>query len=127
MNLEDNKMEIGKVSAGFPFDVKNESTSIGPKRTGEVKGEDKQLVSQNENGNKSKQQQLADVVKSMNDFLQPTQSHLEFEMHEKLNEYYVKIINNHTKEVIREIPSKKMLDAHAAMKEFLGLIIDKKL
>jgi len=48
-------------------------------------------------------------------------------MHEKLGEYYVQIIDEETKEVIREVPPKKMLDLYAAMAERIGLIINEKI
>ncbi|MDW2876655.1 MULTISPECIES: flagellar protein FlaG [Bacillaceae] len=67
------------------------------------------------------------VVASINDFLKPANSHLKFEFHEDLKEYYVTIVDDSTKEVIKEIPSKKLLDMYSAMKEYLGLLVDKKI
>ncbi|MEF7565025.1 flagellar protein FlaG [Bacillus infantis] len=67
------------------------------------------------------------VVTSINDFLKPANSHLKFEFHEDLKEYYVTIVDDNTKEVIKEIPSKKLLDMYSAMKEYLGLLVDKKI
>ncbi|MGM0876465.1 MAG: flagellar protein FlaG [Bacillota bacterium] len=72
-------------------------------------------------------EELEKVINSINEFLQPSNTHIKFELHEKLNEYYVKVVDNHTQEVVREIPSKKWLDIYASMTEFLGLIIDKKI
>ncbi|MFC5467068.1 flagellar protein FlaG [Lederbergia graminis] len=70
---------------------------------------------------------VRNVVNSMNDFLVASpNTHLKFEFHEQLDEYYVTLINEETKEVVREIPPKKMLDMFAAMTEFLGLMVDKK-
>ena len=48
-----------------------------------------------------------------------------FVLHEKLGEYYVKVVDNRTEEVVREIPPKEWLDFYAAMAEFMGLIVDK--
>jgi len=70
---------------------------------------------------------LEKVVKSMNDFLQPTNTHIKFELHEELNEYYVTVVDNQTNEVVREIPSKKLLDIYSKMTEFMGLLFDKKI
>ncbi|MDS9470333.1 flagellar protein FlaG [Sporosarcina pasteurii] len=67
------------------------------------------------------------MTESINQFLTSTDSHLKFELHEELNEYYVKIVNTKTDEVIREIPSKKLMDVHAALKEFVGLLVDQKI
>ncbi|GGJ64269.1 flagellar protein FlaG [Anoxybacillus voinovskiensis] len=71
--------------------------------------------------------QLENIIKGMNEFLQPSQTSLKFELHDELKEYYVQIVDERTKEVIREIPPKKLLDMYAAMMEFVGLIVDKKI
>jgi flagellar protein FlaG len=70
---------------------------------------------------------LEDIVSSMNEFLQPSHTSIKFELHDKLNEYYVTVVDDRTHEVLKEIPSKKLLDIYAAMTEFLGLIVDKKI
>jgi flagellar protein FlaG len=70
---------------------------------------------------------LEKLVKGMNDSLKPLNTSLKFEMHEELNEYYVKIVDNLTQEVVKEIPSKKVLDMYAAMTKFMGLLVDKKI
>jgi flagellar protein FlaG len=68
-----------------------------------------------------------EIVDGMNKIMEASPTALKFEFHEKLNEYYVKIIDEKTKETVREIPSKKMLDFYAAMTEFIGLMVDKKI
>lgn len=78
-------------------------------------------------GRKPNKEQLNEVIESMNAFMLPTHTSLKFELHEELNDYYVTIIDDDTKEVVREIPSKKMLDMYATMKEFMGLVIDEKI
>lgn len=72
-------------------------------------------------------EQLEKAVKGINDFIETSNTHIQFKLHEKLNEYYVTVVDNDTKEVVREIPSKKVLDVYAAMTEFIGLIVDKKI
>ncbi|WP_139491166.1 flagellar protein FlaG [Brevibacillus dissolubilis] len=62
----------------------------------------------------------------LNKWLTVNNSHLKFTYHEKLNEYYVQIVNEHD-EVVREIPSRKMMDTIAKMYEMIGLLVDKKL
>lgn len=79
------------------------------------------------NLNSSEKDKVAKVVDSLNDFLTPTQTSLKFEFHDKLNEYYVTLVDEKTKEVVKEIPSKKMLDFYAAMTEFIGVMMDKKI
>ncbi|KIL46580.1 flagellar protein FlaG [Jeotgalibacillus alimentarius] len=72
------------------------------------------------------QAEILKAVQGMNDFLKPTNSHLKFEFHEDLGEYYVTVVDEITKEVIKEIPSKKLLDSYAAMTEYLGILMDHK-
>lgn len=67
---------------------------------------------------------LESLMNSLNEFIQPAHTSIKFQLHDKLEEYYVQVINDDTKEVIREIPSEKMLDIYAAMKEYLGLMVD---
>ncbi|TXC90983.1 flagellar protein FlaG [Metabacillus litoralis] len=72
-------------------------------------------------------EKLEEVIHGLNNFLIPTtNTALKFELHEELNTYYVKVIDENSKEIIREIPSKKLLDIYASMTEFLGLAVDKK-
>jgi flagellar protein FlaG len=72
-------------------------------------------------------EKVEDVVQGMNEFLHASNTHLKFEFHDKLQEYYVTIVDEQTKEVVREIPAKKILDMYAAMTEFVGLMVDKKI
>lgn len=67
------------------------------------------------------------MVVDMNKFLGSASSQLKFQFHDELNEYYVTVVDGITDEVIREIPSKKLLDIHAAMREFVGLFVDRKI
>jgi flagellar protein FlaG len=72
------------------------------------------------------QEKLQNVIQGMNEFLSASNTHLKFEFHDRLKEYYVTIVDDVTKEVVREIPAKKMLDMYAAMTEFVGLMVDQK-
>lgn len=66
------------------------------------------------------------VVNSMNEFVKASNTHLKFQFHDELKEYFVTIVDNTTNEVVKEIPSKKMMDMYAAMTEFLGILVDRK-
>ncbi|WP_066055930.1 flagellar protein FlaG [Robertmurraya korlensis] len=87
----------------------------------------KPKVDSEERLNPNEKDKVAKVVDSLNDFLIPSHTSLKFEFHDKLNEYYVTLVDDNTKEVVKEIPSKKMLDFYAAMTEFIGVMIDKKI
>jgi flagellar protein FlaG len=82
---------------------------------------------QNINAMNNNKQEVNEVVESMNKFLQASHTSLKFVLHEKLNEYYVTVVDDISQEVVKEIPSKKLLDVYAAMTEFIGLVVDKKI
>jgi len=67
------------------------------------------------------------MIEGLNEFLKPTQTSLKFQFHDKLNEFYVEIIDSETKEVVKEIPPKKLLDMYASMMERLGIFVDHKI
>ena len=83
-----------------------------------------QSVESNDSPTKEKVQE---VTESLNTFLNPTHTAVRFEYHEKLDEYYVKVVDDITNETIREIPPKKLLDFYAAMTEFVGIMVDEKI
>jgi len=66
------------------------------------------------------------VISKLNEFIEPVRTNLKFELHEKLNDYYVTVVDSTTNEKIREIPPKKFLDMYAEMIERMGLLIDEK-
>ncbi|GGA18533.1 hypothetical protein GCM10011384_04590 [Psychrobacillus lasiicapitis] len=67
------------------------------------------------------------MTESMNKFLETTSTELRFKYHEQLDTYYMTLIDTKTEEVVREIPAKKILDMYAAMQDFMGLFVDKKI
>ncbi|MFC7373000.1 flagellar protein FlaG [Fictibacillus iocasae] len=67
------------------------------------------------------------TIEGINEFLKSSHTSTRFVLHEKLNDYYVQIVDDATKEIMKEIPSKKFLDLYAEMIERVGLFIDKKI
>jgi len=67
------------------------------------------------------------MTESLNDFLETTSTKLRYEFHEKLEKYYVTLVDSETDQVVREIPNKKLMDMYASMLDFIGILIDKKI
>ena len=67
------------------------------------------------------------MTESINRFMETTNTNLRFQYHEDLKEYYVTIVDSKTNELVKEIPSKKLMDIYAAMRDFLGLMVDHKI
>ena len=68
---------------------------------------------------------LDKAVNKLNKFLEDDKTHAEYSVHEELNTLMIKIVDDVTKEVIMEVPPKKILDMVASMCKQFGLL-DKK-
>lgn len=66
------------------------------------------------------------AVGKINKLLEGQGSHLQYEKHDVLNQMIIRVIDNNTNEVIKEIPSKKILDMVAKMCEMAGILMYKK-
>jgi flagellar protein FlaG len=60
------------------------------------------------------------------EMLQKKNTHLNFSVHEETDRVMVRITDQETGDVIREIPSKEFLDLAAKLQEMVGLMFDMK-
>ena len=67
---------------------------------------------------------LEEKIDDMNDIMETLDEKLSFELHDKTETIMTQIIDIKTKEVIKEMPPKEMLDLAARIHEMVGLIID---
>ncbi|MFX3675303.1 MAG: flagellar protein FlaG [Paenisporosarcina sp.] len=80
-----------------------------------------------ENQNHLPAEKAKKMTESINSFMETTNTNLRFQFHEELKEYYVTIVDSKTNELVKEIPSKKLMDIYATMRDFLGLMVDHKI
>ncbi|MGP4040704.1 flagellar protein FlaG [Gracilibacillus sp. D59] len=121
-------MEVGKMITGSPLMQQSESTLEQSTSARERSNNHEQAKQQLLNGNDElNKEQLQSMVDGLNSFLEPSYTDIRYEFHEKLDRYYVTLVDQDTKEVIREIPPKKMLDVYASMAELMGFIVDEKI
>lgn len=73
-----------------------------------------------------KEADIAKAVDKLNKFLQDDNTTAEYEVHEVFGDIMIKIVDNDTKEVIMEVPPRKILDLVAKMCEMAGVLVDKK-
>ncbi|NLG33119.1 MAG: flagellar protein FlaG [Syntrophomonadaceae bacterium] len=66
------------------------------------------------------------AVDDANRALQILNTRLQFSIHEETKQIMVKVIDETNKEIIREIPPEKLLDALAKMWELVGILVDEK-
>lgn len=72
-------------------------------------------VKNNKKNEEYDKNELDDALKKINRFLKDEHTHAEYSYHKEMNTMMIKIINEDTKEVILEIPPKKILDMVASM------------
>jgi len=100
-----------------------ESSTVGSQREPLVKAPLSQAVA-------DKPVLEADVKKAVDGanralVMQGSNETISFTYEEKLNQLYVQIRDQNTGEVVREIPSKDFIRNQVAMREMIGLILDK--
>jgi len=66
------------------------------------------------------------AVEEINQKIRPTRTSCQFSYHEETNRISIKVIDDSTDEVIREIPPEKTLDMIAKTLELEGILVDEK-
>jgi len=72
------------------------------------------------------ERKLIEVIEKANPEFVGKDTNVRFSIHEKTKEIMIKIIDSETEEVLKEIPSEKILDMVAHMMENSGFFIDKR-
>ncbi|HEX3010710.1 MAG TPA: flagellar protein FlaG [Syntrophomonadaceae bacterium] len=91
----------------------------------DVSGKNNQQA-QNDKDTMVKTEDIAEAIKEVNKKLTFHNKRLQFSVHDKTKQIMVKVVDELTGEVIREIPPKKVLDMVAMTWEEIGLLVDEK-
>ncbi len=126
-------MKVEGVSAIRPA-VRNSSEIDNRKRIRQFKESEENMkktiaeaVNEQIDKTASKEQEFIKTVEKANTALKGMDKRFEFSIHEATNEIMVKVIDDATDEIIREIPPEKILDMVAKMWELVGIMIDRKI
>ncbi|MBM7570236.1 flagellar protein FlaG [Aquibacillus albus] len=124
-------MNVGKIISGSQLLQRAENIEFPTSARDRSITENQVMKIREENlqGNYSEElnhEEAKTLVESLNKFLEPTYTDLKFEFHEKLEKYYVTVVDPESEEVIKEIPPRKLLDVYASMAELMGFIVDEK-
>ena len=79
-----------------------------------------------ENGDQPSDEEIKSAIKEANKRAIFGHASAQFSYHEATKRISVKIVDNDTKEIIREIPPEKTLDMISKMWELAGLVVDEK-
>lgn len=129
---------LGNFNATNNMDFIHSNNDVSENSIGVVKSQDIKLdissdikkhnensLEKHENNDEIDKKELNKSLKRLNKFLEDDSAHAEYSVHEDLGTVMIKIVDDITKEVILEVPPKKILDMVASMCKQFGLI-DKK-
>ncbi len=102
--MDISKMNIGTLS---PQHESAQDISLLPKDSSKVKESDE--LQPNSDNDEISMIETKDLVDGLNSFLEPYDTSIRYEFHEKLDRYYVTIVDSQTDEVVKEIPPKKII------------------
>ncbi|MTI80200.1 MAG: flagellar protein FlaG [Firmicutes bacterium] len=74
--------------------------------------------------NKVNKEELERAVGKANETMNLYKTSVQFKIHEESGEYYARVINADTEEVIREVPPEWLLDMVASIEKTVGLLVD---
>ncbi|MDI7742929.1 flagellar protein FlaG [Lysinibacillus fusiformis] len=103
------------------------SQKLNDSQMKELEDIDELKVSKLEVKDETSYEQMKQAVDSINEIFEINNSELKFVFHEGLEEYFVQLVDSNTEEVVREIPSKKLLDVFYEMQKLVGMIVDEKI
>lgn len=69
---------------------------------------------------------MKDAIDKVNKKIVPTKTRCEFSYHEDTKRVSIKVIDQNTEEVIREIPPEETLDMLSKMWELAGILVDER-
>lgn len=100
----------------------NQTVPVKIQEPGKVENVD--VSSEKQQISKEKLQQAVD---SVNEFFDVDKKSSKFVLHDGLGKYYVRLVDEETEEVIKEIPPERLLDAFYEMQKLAGMIVDEKI
>ncbi len=105
----------------------NEMMSINSKPTSDYPGYQNNASTNipKVNTDSRSEKTLIEAIEKAN-HIQLKSTECKFSIHEETKQIMIKLIDTSTKEVVKEIPSEKILDMFATMCEVAGLFVDEK-
>ena len=78
------------------------------------------------NRHRFKREDLDNAVQDANEIILSKNDRFKFEVHERTGRMMVKLIDNETDEIIKEIPPEKILDLVASIWDLVGILVDER-
>lgn len=111
----------GKPVASSPYQAAGSTSSGASAATEASRNSDPAAESQ-----AASREKLAEAVEKANSFMRPINNSIEFTAHEDTGQMVVRVVDQQTKEVIRQIPNEEMVQISKALDKLQGLLIHQK-
>lgn len=86
----------------------------------------KDLPQRNDPKQQVSRDDLKIMTEEMNKFMQLMNADIQFTMHEKTQQLMVQVVDTKQQKVLREFPSHEFLDTMSKIRDYVGMILDKK-
>ncbi|AJH01346.1 flagellar biosynthesis protein FlaG [Clostridium beijerinckii] len=123
-NINQNSVNFSNYQNSNISEYVGNSIEVSTQQVQKVETQNQQVNNSDTNKQYDKKE-LDEALKKINNFLKDDKTHAEYTYNKEMKTMMVKIIDENTKEVVLEIPPKKILDMVASMMRQVGLL-DKK-
>ncbi|MBE6068665.1 MAG: flagellar protein FlaG [Clostridium lundense] len=117
-------MDVKVLSQGGQRDF-----GISLKSSNEMTTNNDNAINKDVNNNLEKEIKSSEVEKAadkLNKLFEDKNTHVEYELYGKSKRMTIKIVDSNTKEVVKEIPPRKLIDMVDKLCELAGLFMDEK-
>jgi len=121
-------MDVGKINTTVqPNAVFNEGRieSSNDASSAPSKEEITQQVEAQKSRDEMKQE-LMDLAKQLNDVVTPLNTDIQFGFSDDISALYLNVVDTKTNDVIRQMPSEEAIELMTRMREFVGMLFDKR-
>ena len=119
--------DVVKQTAGRDIKaVQDTATRAVEKTTIPVNSEEKNIEAEPGREEENVSRRMKNAIDKVNDKMRPTKTKCEFSYHEQTKRVSIRVIDEETDEVIREIPPEETLEMLTKMWELAGLLVDER-
>ncbi len=115
-NVNYEPMELGGTYA--------RKTDLSSEQAGIVQTQQAQKIQPQTVQRELSREEVSEVVNRLNNGVRDIHERMSFSFNEKTQRIIVKVMNNDTNEVVREIPSKEAIKLLEHIQDFLGMLVD---
>lgn len=115
-----------EMSISYPASKKNETLQIENNNGLEKEKSQTKLADNSQDKKELTKDELLKMNYELNKFMELIDSDIKFIVHEKTQQLIVQVVNTKENKVLKEFPPSKMLDIMAGIREYVGVLLDKR-